>query len=94
MGIRFSIQGEAIRSHIHHAYLLLPGITPLQGNSPGSRAISSTCPASQQGSLPNLQNDENNECNIGDIVALRESKPISKTKTWQLVSILEKVIIV
>ena len=32
--------------------------------------------------------DEKNQCNIGDVVALSESKPISKTKTWQLVSIL------
>ena len=33
--------------------------------------------------------DEKNECNIGDVVSLSESKPISKTKAWQLVSILE-----
>ena len=33
--------------------------------------------------------DEKNECNVGDVVSLSESKPISKTKAWQLVSILE-----
>jgi len=35
--------------------------------------------------------DENNECNIGDKVAITECKPISKTKTWRLVDIIETV---
>lgn len=34
--------------------------------------------------------DENNECNIGDVVTIRESRPISKTKTWMLVNIDER----
>lgn len=34
--------------------------------------------------------DENNECNIGDIVRIRQHRPISKTKAWSLVSIVEK----
>lgn len=34
--------------------------------------------------------DENNECQIGDVVTVRESAPISKTKTWRLVSIDER----
>jgi len=34
--------------------------------------------------------DENNECNIGDTVTIAESRPISKTKTWKLVSINER----
>ena len=38
--------------------------------------------------------DEKNECNIGDLVSLSESKPISKTKAWQLVSILENAVVV
>ena len=38
--------------------------------------------------------DEENECNIGDLVSVRESKPISKTKTWVLVSVLENALIV
>ena len=38
--------------------------------------------------------DEKNECNIGDVVSLSESKPISKTKAWQLVSILENALVV
>ena len=34
--------------------------------------------------------DENNECGIGDTVSITECRPISKTKTWRLVSVLEK----
>lgn len=34
--------------------------------------------------------DENNECNIGDVVRIQQSRPISKTKTWRLVEIVEK----
>ena len=34
--------------------------------------------------------DENNECNIGDTVTVAESRPLSKTKTWTLVSINER----
>ena len=30
--------------------------------------------------------DENNSASIGDIVSVKECKPISKTKTWVLVS--------
>ncbi|PIE44477.1 MAG: 30S ribosomal protein S17 [Gammaproteobacteria bacterium] len=33
--------------------------------------------------------DEKNECNIGDTVTIAESRPISKTKTWRLVTIDE-----
>lgn len=34
--------------------------------------------------------DENNECNIGDTVRLMETRPLSKTKRWRLVEIIEK----
>ncbi len=34
--------------------------------------------------------DENNECRIGDVVRVVESRPLSKSKTWQLVEIVEK----
>ncbi|WMC19572.1 MAG: 30S ribosomal protein S17 [Enterobacteriaceae bacterium PC38] len=34
--------------------------------------------------------DENNECNIGDIIKFKESKPISKTKFWILIKIIKK----
>ena len=34
--------------------------------------------------------DENNECQIGDIVKVMETRPISKDKRWSLVEIVEK----
>lgn len=34
--------------------------------------------------------DENNECQVGDKVLIRESRPISKEKCWVVVKILEK----
>ncbi len=35
--------------------------------------------------------DENNECSIGDTVLVMETRPLSKTKRWRLVEIIEKV---
>ena len=35
--------------------------------------------------------DENNECSVGDTVRLMETRPLSKTKRWRLVEIVEKV---
>ncbi len=34
--------------------------------------------------------DENNECGIGDTVRVMETRPLSKTKRWRLVEIVEK----
>jgi small subunit ribosomal protein S17 len=34
--------------------------------------------------------DENNECGIGDRVLLMETRPLSATKRWRVVRILEK----
>ena len=34
--------------------------------------------------------DENNECGIGDTVRVMETRPISKTKRWRLVEIVER----
>ncbi|MDQ7050726.1 MAG: 30S ribosomal protein S17 [Enterobacterales bacterium] len=34
--------------------------------------------------------DEKNECKIGDVVTVVESKPLSKSKSWQLVEVVEK----
>lgn len=34
--------------------------------------------------------DENNDCNLGDVVVVRECRPLSKTKTWRLVEIKER----
>lgn len=34
--------------------------------------------------------DEENQCNIGDKVSVMETRPLSKTKRWRLVEIVEK----
>ena len=34
--------------------------------------------------------DENNECGVGDRVEIMETRPLSKTKRWRLVQIIEK----
>ena len=34
--------------------------------------------------------DEKNECGLGDVVRVSESKPLSKTKNWALVEVGEK----
>ena len=34
--------------------------------------------------------DENNECGVGDRVEIMETRPLSKTKRWRLVRIIEK----
>ena len=34
--------------------------------------------------------DENNECGVGDIVKVMETRPLSKDKRWRLVQIIEK----
>ena len=34
--------------------------------------------------------DENNECNIGDTLKIMETRPLSKTKRWILVQIIER----
>lgn len=35
--------------------------------------------------------DEKNECSIGDLVKIMETRPLSKTKRWRLVEVIEKV---
>ena len=34
--------------------------------------------------------DENNECNKGDTILIEECRPMSKTKSWRLVKVVEK----
>ena len=34
--------------------------------------------------------DENNECGIGDTVQISECRPISRTKSWKLVKVVNK----
>ena len=36
--------------------------------------------------------DENNECKMGDSVKVMETRPLSKTKRWRLIEILERAI--
>jgi small subunit ribosomal protein S17 len=35
--------------------------------------------------------DEKNEASVGDVVRIMETRPLSKTKRWRLVEIVEKV---
>jgi|Transcript_10888 small subunit ribosomal protein S17 len=37
-----------------------------------------------------MAHDENNEANIGDTVRIMSTRPLSKRKSWRLVSIVEK----
>ena len=34
--------------------------------------------------------DETNDCNIGDTVKIMETRPLSKSKCWRLVEIIER----
>ena len=34
--------------------------------------------------------DENNDCRAGDLVSIAECRPLSKTKSWRLVRIVER----
>jgi small subunit ribosomal protein S17 len=34
--------------------------------------------------------DENNECGVGDIVKVMETRPLSRDKRWRVVEIIEK----
>lgn len=38
-----------------------------------------------------VAHDEKNECSIGDTVRIMETRPLSKTKNWRVVEIVEKV---
>jgi small subunit ribosomal protein S17 len=35
--------------------------------------------------------DEKDECSIGDVVKIMETRPLSKTKKWRLLEVVEKV---
>lgn len=37
-----------------------------------------------------MAHDPNNECNIGDTVRIRESRPLSARKRWELIEIVDK----
>jgi small subunit ribosomal protein S17 len=34
--------------------------------------------------------DEDNQCRVGDLVRIMETRPLSRTKRWRLVDIVEK----
>jgi len=34
--------------------------------------------------------DENNECRTGDLVTIKQCRPLSKTKSWMLVAVVER----
>ncbi len=38
-----------------------------------------------------VAHDEKNICDIGDVVKIMETRPLSKNKNWRLVDIIEKV---
>ena len=37
-----------------------------------------------------MAHDESNECQVGDIVRIMETRPLSKNKRWRLLEIVEK----
>ncbi|MEW6194524.1 MAG: 30S ribosomal protein S17 [Bacteroidota bacterium] len=37
-----------------------------------------------------MAHDEENQCGIGDVVKVMETRPLSKRKKWRLVEIIEK----
>ena len=37
-----------------------------------------------------MAHDEKNDCNIGDVVKIRETRPLSKNKNWRVVEIIER----
>ncbi|ASK35134.1 30S ribosomal protein S17 [Alloalcanivorax mobilis] len=37
-----------------------------------------------------MAHDEENQCNEGDLVTIQECRPLSKRKTWMLVSVVEQ----
>lgn len=37
-----------------------------------------------------VAHDEKNECNIGDTVKIMETRPLSKTKCWRMIEIVER----
>jgi len=37
-----------------------------------------------------IVHDEKNDCNIGDTVKIMETRPLSKSKCWRMVEIIER----
>jgi small subunit ribosomal protein S17 len=36
--------------------------------------------------------DENNECHTGDVVLIQECRPLSRTKSWRVMQLVEKAV--
>jgi small subunit ribosomal protein S17 len=34
--------------------------------------------------------DENNECQVGDVVVIEQCRPMSKTKTWRFIKLIDR----
>ena len=37
-----------------------------------------------------VAHDENNDCHVGDTVRIMETRPLSKSKNWRIVEIVER----
>lgn len=37
-----------------------------------------------------MAHDENNDCHIGDLVRIMETRPLSKNKRWRVVEVIER----
>lgn len=37
-----------------------------------------------------MAHDESNTCNVGDLVRISETRPLSKNKRWRLVEVIER----
>jgi small subunit ribosomal protein S17 len=37
-----------------------------------------------------MAHDENNQCSIGDVVRVKECRPLSKMKRWELLEVVER----
>lgn len=37
-----------------------------------------------------IAHDETNDCNIGDMVRIMETRPLSKRKRWRLIEVIER----
>ena len=38
--------------------------------------------------------DEQNQCRVGDMVTIAETRPISKTKAWRLINVIERTAVI
>lgn len=36
--------------------------------------------------------DQENTCNVGDLVRIRETRPVSKTKRWRIIEVIKRAV--